>query len=109
MDRSDFKSLFLELIHNKENTFHPLVWISGAPSFGKDVYIGLFSEVNAKGARVIIGDHCDISSFVTINVADSHRRAIGLAEETSYRDIIIGDNVFIGSHSVILGGAEMGR
>jgi len=109
MNRDAFKARFLELIDNEDNPFHALVWIRGNPIVGKDVYIGLFSEVNAKGARVVIGDGCDIASFVSINVADSHLRAIGLTDETERRDIIIGDHVFIGSHSVILGGAEIGH
>jgi acetyltransferase-like isoleucine patch superfamily enzyme len=64
--------------------------------------------VNAKGARVVIGKGCDIASFVAINVADSHRSTIGLADEPTRRDIVIGDRVFIGSHSVVLGGAVIG-
>lgn len=109
MDKKRFRDLFLEMMDNLENPFHPLVWINGEPEFGKGVYIGGFSEVNAKGARVIIGDHCDIASFVAINVADSHLLTLGLARESTRRDIIIEDHVFIGSHSVILGGTRIGH
>ncbi|PKK88784.1 MAG: acyltransferase [Candidatus Wallbacteria bacterium HGW-Wallbacteria-1] len=92
-----------------ENPFHPLVWINGDPEIGEGVYIGGFSEVNARGARVVIGKGCDIASFVSINVADSHRRCIGLSDEVDRRDIIIGERVFIGSHSVVKGGAVIGH
>ncbi|HMA51645.1 MAG TPA: DapH/DapD/GlmU-related protein, partial [Magnetospirillaceae bacterium] len=71
--------------------------------------IGGFSEVNATKARVVIGEHCDIASFVAINAADSHKKAIGLANEIERRDITIGDHVFIGTHSAILGGATIGH
>ncbi len=109
MDKKRFRDLFLEMMDNAENPFHPLVWINGEPEFGKGVYIGGFSEVNAKGARVVIGDHCDIASFVAINVADSHLLTLGLVQENTCRDIIIEDHVFIGSHSVILGGTRIGH
>ena len=91
------------------NRFHPLVWIVGNPDIGNGVYIGGLSEVNAKGAKVKIGDYCDIASFVTINCADSHRKCIGLDKEVNRLDILIEDHVFIGSHSVIKGGAQIGH
>lgn len=100
---------FRDFTSMPENPFHPLVWINGEPEIGEGVYIGGFSEVNARGARVVIGAGCDIASFVSINVADSHLRCIGLAEEVERRDIIIGEKVFIGSHSVIMGGAVIGH
>ncbi len=100
-----FKNFFLKFIQNKKNRFHPLVWINGQPSIGKNVYIGGFSEINSKGAKVSIGNNCDISSFVAINVADSHLKTIGLRKTIVKKDIKIGNNVFIGSHSVILGGS----
>jgi acetyltransferase-like isoleucine patch superfamily enzyme len=100
---------FSRLISFQPNRFHPLVWIIGEPEIGENVFIGGLSEVNAKGARVIIGDHCDIASFVTINCADSHKKCIGLAVEIERTDITIEDHVFIGSHSVIKGGVRIGH
>lgn len=67
------------------------------------------SEINAKGATVIIGDGCDIASFVSINCADSHKLCIGLSEEVDRQDITLGKYVFIGSHCVIKGGANIGH
>jgi acetyltransferase-like isoleucine patch superfamily enzyme len=109
MDTDEFRALFLNAIDNKDNPYHPLVWINGSPEIGPGTYIGAFSEVYAKGARVVIGRNCDIASFVAINVADSHRRCIGLAEDNVRRDIVIGDCVFVGSHCAILGGAVIGH
>jgi len=105
----DFKALLLETIGNQDNPYHPFVWINGEPKIGPGTYIGGFSEVNAKGAQVKIGKNCDIASFVSINVADSHRRCIGLEENVNVRDIVIGESVFIGSHCVILGGSIIGH
>lgn len=100
---------FTTLTTFPSNRFHPLVWIVGDPEIGNGVYIGGLSEVNAKGAKVIIGDYCDIASFVTINCADSHKKCIGLAADVERLNILIEDHVFIGSHSVIKGGAQIGH
>jgi acetyltransferase-like isoleucine patch superfamily enzyme len=105
----DFRRLLARAIDMPENRFHPFVWIIGDPVIGEDVSIGGFSEVNARGARVSIGDHCDIASFVSINCADSHKRCIGLAKEIERQDIVIEDHVFIGSHSFVKGGARIGH
>jgi acetyltransferase-like isoleucine patch superfamily enzyme len=109
MNDSEFRDRFLKTVENRENPFHVLVWINGDPVIGEGTYIGGFSEINAKGASVVIGRYCDIASFVAINTADSHRRCIGLAESNEKKNISIGDHVFIGSHSVILGGADIGH
>jgi len=109
LTREAFAELLAETIGMPRNRFHPFVWIIGEPEIGEGVAIGGFSEVNAKGARVVIGDHCDIASFVAINCADSHMRCIGLASEIERRDITIEDHVFIGSHSFVMGGAHIGH
>jgi len=109
MDLKIFGQLFSEYLSFKQNCFHPLVWINGDPIIGKNVSIGGFSEINAKETTIKIGDNCDIASFVAINVADSHKRCIGLEKEIKRKSIIIENNVFIGSHSVIKGGAYIGH
>lgn len=109
MDINEFQELFTRFTQFKKNRFHPLVWIVGEPEIGNNVYIGGMSEINAKGARVVIGDDCDIASFVSINCADSHKKCIGLMDEAERKDIIIENNVFLGSHSVIKGGAKIGH
>lgn len=105
----DKKINISQLIKMPENPFHPLVYIGGEPEFGKNVYIGMFSEVNAKGARVRIGDNCDIASFVSINVADSHKKTLGQMAGIERRDIILEHDVFVGSHCFIGGGAHIGH
>lgn len=106
---SDFANQFSEHTQFKENPFHPLVWINGEPQIGKGVYIGGMSEINANGATVIIGDYCDIASFVSINCADSHKRCIGLSDKIDRKNITLGEHVFVGSHCVIKGGANIGH
>jgi len=103
------KKLISKLIGVPVNPFHPLAFINGKPIIGKNVCIGFYSEVNAKNAVVKIGDRCDIASFVSINVADSHRRAMGLANEIERKDITLEHNVFVGSHCFIGGGVHIGH
>ena len=85
------------------------MWIHGDPVIGKDVYIGGFSEINATESSITIGDGCDIASFVAINVADSHKKCLGLSTKTDRLPIVIEHHVFIGSHSVVKGGARIGH
>lgn len=98
-----------EVLGLRINKYHPLLWILGDPKIGDNVYIGGFSEINAKDSSVVIEDNCDIASFVTINCADSHKKTIGLVAMIERRPIYIGKNVFIGSHSIIKGGANIGH
>jgi acetyltransferase-like isoleucine patch superfamily enzyme len=103
------QKIFTNLTTFKANPYHPLVWINGNPKIGKNVVIAGFSEINAKHANVTIGDNCDIASFVAINAADSHKKLLGFIDEIERKDITIGNNVFIGSHCVVKGGANIGN
>lgn len=109
INEEEFKKWFSEFTHFKENRFHPLVWINGEPIIEENVYVGGMSEINANGAKIYIGKNCDIASFVSINCADSHKKCIGLQEKVERKNIIIENNVFIGSHSVIKGGVYIGH
>ncbi|NQU57181.1 MAG: acyltransferase [Rhodospirillales bacterium] len=109
MTDSTFRTQFFDLMTFPDNPYHPLVWINGNPKIGEGTYIGGFTDINANGARLTIGNHCDIASFVAVNVADTHLQAIGLADAPQCRDIDIADHVFIGSHSVIMGGTRIGE
>ena len=109
MELENFQDLFSRLTDFPKNQFHPLVWINGNPEIGNNVSIGGLSEVNAKDSKIVIGNNCDIASFVSINVADSHMRCIELKNEIERKEIIIENNVFIGSHSFVKGGAHIGH
>ena len=109
MKLSNFKEILANAIDFKQNRFHPLVWINGEPKIGKNVHIGALSEINATGNKIEIGDNCDIASFVAINVADSHKKCIDQSDEIERQPILIENNVFIGSHSFIKGGAVIGH
>ena len=78
-------------------------------------YVSLGSAVISTNSRVSIGDFSLISFQVVIAdnpyaVPWSSRAAIeGQGSSSSDRDVIIGDNVWIGARSVILGGARLGE
>lgn len=99
----------IRLLDLRKNPFHPLAFINGEPEIGKNVHIGFFSEVNAKGSSVIISDGCDIASFVSINVANSYEMALELSEKIERKPIKLENNVFVGSHSFIGGGVTIGH
>ena len=106
---NEFKERVLQSLEVPENKFHPLVFILGEPEIGEDTYIGCLSEINANKANVFIGSNCDIASFVSINCADSHKLTLGVSDTISRKEIIIEDNVFIGSHSFIGGFTHIGH
>lgn len=107
--RQKYLQLLINTLDLRENKFHPLVFVNGEPKIGGNVCIGFFSEVNAKDGKVIIGDNCDIASFVSINVADSHKKCIGFSERIDRGNIILEHNVFVGSHSFIGGNVKIGH
>lgn len=109
MSLDDFKKQFEQMTSFQSNAYHPLVWIMGQPKFGNNVFVGAFSVINANDSEVFIDDNCDIASFVSINVSDSHKRCLGIQSEVSRKPIHLGKNVFVGSHSLIKGGAEIGH
>ena len=80
------------------------MWIHGDPTIGKEVYIGGYSEINASGTELFIGDYCDIGSFVVINCLDSHMRAIEKSFKVEASPIVLEHHVFVGTMSAILGG-----
>lgn len=104
----EFTQKVITSIQVPENRFHPLVHILGNPRIGSGTSIGLFSEINANGAEVVIGKSCDIASFVAINAADSHLKTIGLSDTIARKDIRIGNHVFVGSHTFIGGYVDIG-
>lgn len=106
---TEFKKRVIGSLEMPENSFHPMVHIWGDPKIGDGTYIGLFSEINANKGSVIIGNNCDIASFVAINCADSHLMTIGLKDDILRSNIILEDNVFVGSHSFIGGNVIVGH
>jgi len=81
-------------------------------TIGDNCYIGEFNNIRAAGGNIIIGDNCLISQHITL-VAANH--SIGLGEVIREQpwcekkvSITIGDDVWIGSHVVVLPGVKIG-
>lgn len=110
-DRETILNNLIEILDLKKNPFHSMVFINGpeCAEIDDDVYIGYLSEVNARGSKVVIKKGCDIASFVSINVADSHKRTIGIGPEIERGPIILEENVFVGSHCFIGGNTHIGH
>lgn len=104
-----FRDFVVRLLDLVPNRYHPLVWMQGNVSVGEETYIGGFTEVYGKGSTVTIGAHCDIASFVVINVADSHLKTIEKEDSVNRRPIKLGDHVFVGTMTAILGGVSIGH
>lgn len=107
-NRKELLNAFVKTLDLRCNRFHPLVFINGEPKIGNNTYIGFFSEVNARKGIVEIGNNCDIASFVSINVADSHKKVLGFSDDIERGEIILEDSVFVGSHSFIGGKTHIG-
>ncbi|MCP4569526.1 MAG: acyltransferase [FCB group bacterium] len=105
--KEELLALLIDVLDLRPNRFHPTALINGDPEVGENVYIGAYSEVNAKGSKIIIGNNCDIASYVSINVADSHRLALGTAKDIDRQPITLEENVFVGSHCFIGGGTHI--
>lgn len=103
VSREEAKADLIELLDLRENPYHPLAFIS-APEcveMGKNVSMSFLTEIHARGSKVVIKDNCDIAAFVSINVADSHKRCIGLTDSIEKGPITLEENVFVGSHCFI--------
>ena len=76
-------------------------------SIGKNVSINAFVHMWGHG-QIIIGDNCLIASHVSINSVSHDPDAMLYRESIIEKKVIIGDNVWIGSHAVILPGVTIG-
>jgi len=94
-ENEEFREIFLKKINNQENTPHPLIIINEKSIFGKDIVIGLFSEIRAQISRAIFWVKNDIAHFFSINAADSQKIGIGPIKEIEGRPVIIEKDLFI--------------
>lgn len=74
---------------------------------GSRVSINAFVHIWGQGG-VTIGDDCLIASHVVITSLTHDPRASNHAETLIARPVVIGRNVWIGSHAVILPGVTVG-
>jgi maltose O-acetyltransferase len=94
-----------------ENTFIQFpVRIEGANHIdvGNNVSINAFVHIWGQG-NVTIGDDCLIASHVSINSVTHDTNAKLYRNSIVEKEVVIGNNVWIGSHAIILPGIKIGN
>ncbi len=77
---------------------------------GKQTFIGRYNNLRTGGGRIVIGDNVLTAQFVSI-IAVNHGSARSLTvrnqNPSSKRDVIIGDDVWVGAGAIILPGVTI--
>lgn len=81
----------------------------GDVTVGKNTWIGPFVILDGSGG-LKIGDNCSISAAVHIYSHDTVQWAVsGGVAPYEYAPVVIGNNCFIGPHTVIAKGVSLGN
>jgi len=93
------------------NKYNPHAWILGKPTVGRDTWIGAFTLIDAKHAKVSIGKGCNIATGVQIISHSTVHRCMseGKYAKIDTGNVQIGDYCFIGSNAVVLMGVTLGH
>jgi acetyltransferase-like isoleucine patch superfamily enzyme len=78
---------------------------------GNQTYIGDYVNIRAAGGKITIGDHCLIANGVCI-VSSNHgtnKDATIVSQPWSRGDVVIGNDVWLGAHTVVLPGVKIGQ
>lgn len=93
-----------------ENKFNKHAWILGDPEIGEDVWIGAFTLVDAKYAKLSIGKGSNISSGAQILTHSTVSRTISERKKPlESAPVEIGEYCFIGTNAVVLMGSKIGH
>jgi len=85
------------------------VLILGDVTVGEHTWIGPNVVLDGSGGRLVIGDHCSISTGVHIYTHDTVRRSVTLGKEPiAYKPTRIGNGVYIGPNTIIAMGTVIG-
>jgi len=76
-------------------------------SFGNNVSFGAFVHIWGEGG-VTIGDNCMIASHTAITSVTHNPASELFCSENIMKPVVIGNNVWIGAHSVIFPGVTIG-
>jgi acetyltransferase-like isoleucine patch superfamily enzyme len=79
---------------------------------GKRVAINEFNNIRVGGGEIHIGDNCLISQFVSI-IGSNHTIGLNVPIrdqpwDMTRRTVMIGDDVWIGTHAIVLPGVRIG-
>lgn len=94
-----------------KNKYNPHAWILGKPEIGEGTWIGAFTLIDAKHAKLKIGKGCDISSGAQIVTHSTAKRCTTERKHNKIdaKSVEIGDHVFIGTNAVVLMGTKIGH
>lgn len=95
-----------------QNDAHAAVPAASVLRIGQRTAINEFNNIRAAGGEIIIGNGCMISQYVSI-IATNHSIEPGVwiqdqPWDTTKSRIWIGDDVWIGTHAIILPGVTIG-
>jgi len=87
------------------------IFVAGSENIfiGDNCMVGSFSNLRTVKHKIKIGDNVMIAQYVTI-ISDNHEKFKGKFDFEHYagKDVIIGNNVWIGANSIILPGVVIG-
>lgn len=93
-----------------QNLYNKHAWILGNPEIGENVWIGAFTLIDAKYAKLTIGKGCNISCGAQILTHSTVRRTISEGKiGVDFAPVEIGEYCFIGTNAVILKGTKIGH
>ncbi|WP_183578617.1 acyltransferase [Mucilaginibacter sp. X5P1] len=96
--------------HGENVSINQPSFISGSDSItlGDNVVINSFSHFWGEGG-ITIGNNCMIASHCAITSVTHNTKAQLFNQENIGKPIVIGDNVWIGAHAMILPGVTIGN
>lgn len=105
------KTLLSERNGIPENRYNLHAWIAGKPKIGKDTWIGAFTLIDGKHAKLTIGKGCNIASGAQILTHSTVRRCIteGRVTKVDAQDTKVGSHCFIGAGAIVLMGVKVGH
>ena len=86
-------------------------WIIGDVTLGENVWVGAFTLLDGKHAKLVIGEGSNISSGAQVLTHSTVRRCIseGKVTQIDFADVTIGKYCFVGTNAVILMGCKIGH
>lgn len=92
-----------------ESSIYDSAIVLGDVRVGSDTWIGPWVLLDGSGGGIRIGDNCDISAGVHVYSHDTvYRRISGGALDRRTGAVTIGDNTYVGPHTVITRGVTIG-
>lgn len=93
-----------------KNEYNNHAWIIGDVRIGEDVWIGAFTLIDGKHAKLTIGKGCNIASGAQILTHSTVRRTVSERKlPLDAAPVEIGDYCFVGANAVILMGSTIGH